>query len=142
MQRSGPDLDFIRSVVLLVAAVIGLFSVLLNIVQSHAKEAPTPEAKREIYRGALSWFGTVLWAGSVPALFFFGASAEFTFYLWVPAYILECGLFLTSKNSGRLRVEILRLVVSAQALVFMGLMAYASEFLFLLNRLLRVVGGK
>jgi ABC-type Mn2+/Zn2+ transport system permease subunit len=139
MPRSA-DPDTLRAFILLLAAIIGLVSVVLNIVHSRAKEVATPEAKRDIYRSVIGWTGTALWLIGLPISFRFGVG--FIFYFWLPAYAIDCFLFLTSSDHGKLRLDIFKLIFSSQAITLTVVFYYAQSFLSLFDKLTQAFTGK
>lgn len=134
------DLDSTRAVVLLVAAVIGLISVILNIIHSRAKEIETPKAKWEFYRNAVGWINTLLVVSAVPFSIIFGLRT--IFFFWVPAYVVDVVLFLTSDDPRRLRLDIFKLITSTQALLFMVVLDYFQTTLSLFGALTKGLGRK
>jgi hypothetical protein len=131
--QAGVDPKTAAAVVTLIASIIALITAILSLANTQAKDATTPQAKRAVYRKVLGWVETGLWAAGMPATWL--AGPDLTLGLWLAAYCLGVGLFLTGHDSRRLRLEIFQLVLSAQAVVILLALASDSHLLALIGRL-------
>jgi hypothetical protein len=136
------DPDTLRALILLLSALIGLATVILNLTHHRLKEAETPEAKAAIYRGALDWLGTALWLGAIPIPFIImRGGAEITLFLWIPAFALESYVFLTNTTQRTLRRDVFRLVFSSLALGIMIVFAAIQNMMYVLDRIMGLIDG-
>jgi len=121
------DATTIQVFVALLTAVISLTSIIFTVTHNRMKEAADIQSRQEISRNILTWIGAALVFLGLCASLGFGLG--FLFVFWIPAYILDCYLFLSNKNRETIRPDTFRLILSGQANIFMAILYYVNKFI-------------
>lgn len=116
MQVKTLEPDTIRSLIMLLAAIIGLATAILTIVERRAKELK-PSERGAHYRKVLEWANPALSLLGLAA-YGVGGRADFFLYPWAMGFAIQSYLFLSSTNSGTIRREVFMLLLSGLAVLF------------------------
>lgn len=133
MQISKFDADTIRAIMTLAAGVLAFAGAVLTFVNNRIQATSTPEAKQRLFSNLIAAAEGVLWfSGLISSITFNSLAVGLWFFLF--AFAVHSLNFLRG-HGGRIRIEILMLVISMGFVVMMVCFYFISQILDILRRI-------